>query len=142
MILGSLRQQLLYPDPDITREDDALRVVLQQVNLPDLENRFGGFDAEAEWSDVLSLGEQQRLSFARVLLHQPAYAILDEATSALDHSNEALLYHQLANTSTTYLSVGHRQSLETHHRLLLRLAEDHTWQLYPLDQSASVSDIT
>ncbi len=132
MILGSLRQQLLYPYPDIELDDEQLRAALKQVNLPDLEVRFGGFDAEEEWGDVLSLGEQQRLSFARVLLHQPTYAVLDEATSALDQTNEELLYKHLAMSSTTYLSVGHRESLEAHHRLLLRLSEDHTWQLKAL----------
>ena len=132
MILGSLRQQLLYPYPEAEIDDDRLRAVLKQVNLPGLGDRFGGFDAEEDWGDVLSLGEQQRLSFARVLLHQPAYAILDEATSALDLPNEEQLYGHLEATGATYLSVGHRESLETHHSLLLRLAEDHTWQLRPL----------
>ncbi|MGF1524466.1 MAG: ABC transporter ATP-binding protein/permease [Leptolyngbyaceae cyanobacterium] len=135
MILGNLRQQLLYPYPDVDRTDEQLLDVLHQVNLPDLADRFGGFEAEDDWGDVLSLGEQQRLSFARVLLHQPTYAILDEATSALDHSNEALLYRHLSTTSTAYLSVGHRESLEAHHRLRLQLAEDHTWQLSALSSS-------
>ncbi|MEO1351473.1 MAG: ABC transporter ATP-binding protein/permease [Cyanobacteria bacterium J06635_15] len=132
MILGSLRQQLLYPYPDTEIEDARLEAVLTGVNLPDLAERFGGFDAAAEWGDVLSLGEQQRLSFARVLLHQPTYVILDEATSALDRTNEAQLYSHLAATHTTYLSVGHRESLEAYHHLRLGLAEDHTWQLQPL----------
>jgi len=67
-----------------------------------------------------------------VLLHEPTYVILDEATSALDQGNEEQLYKALADTATTYLSVGHRESLEAHHRLLLRLAEDHTWHLKSL----------
>ncbi|MEL7509503.1 MAG: ABC transporter ATP-binding protein/permease [Cyanobacteria bacterium J06554_1] len=132
MILGSLRQQLLYPYPEVNLDDNQLKLALQQVNLPDLDKRFGGFDAEEEWSDVLSLGEQQRLSFARVLLHQPTYTILDEATSALDRDNEKQLYSHLAATKTAYLSVGHRQSLEDYHQSILRLAEDHTWQLKSL----------
>jgi putative ATP-binding cassette transporter len=135
MILGNLRQQLLYPYPDADIGDDRLREVLKGVNLPDLAERFGGFEAEADWGDVLSLGEQQRLSFARVMLHQPTYAILDEATSALDHANEEQLYDALEATATTYLSVGHRESLEAHHRWLLRLAEDHSWELQPLATS-------
>ncbi|MEO0431629.1 MAG: ABC transporter ATP-binding protein/permease [Cyanobacteria bacterium J06656_5] len=133
MILGSLRQQLLYPYPEVKLDDNQLKLALQQVNLPDLDKRFGGLDAEEEWSDVLSLGEQQRLSFARVLLHQPTYTILDEATSALDRDNEKQLYNHLATTKTAYLSVGHRQSLEDYHQAILRLTEDHTWQLKPLD---------
>ncbi|MGD1950476.1 MAG: ABC transporter ATP-binding protein/permease [Leptolyngbyaceae cyanobacterium] len=129
MVLGSLRQQLLYPYPDIELDETQLKEALKQVNLPDLAERFGGFDAEEEWSDVLSLGEQQRLSFARVLLHQPTYTILDEATSALDRENEKQLYSHLAATHTAYLSVGHRKSLEAYHQSMLRLAEDHTWQI-------------
>ncbi|WP_204139851.1 ABC transporter ATP-binding protein/permease [Halomicronema sp. CCY15110] len=132
MILGSLREQLRYPDPEADITDEQMHDVLKTVNLPDLAERFGGFDAEEEWGDVLSLGEQQRLSFARVLLHCPRYAVLDEATSALDRHNEAQLYEALEATSTTYLSVGHHESLEAHHRWLLRLAEDHTWQLQTL----------
>lgn len=129
MILGNLRQQLLYPYPNSELDDTQLKVALEQVNLSDLDERFGGFDGEEEWSDVLSLGEQQRLSFARVLLHQPQYTILDEATSALDRDNEKQLYGHLAATKTAYLSVGHRQSLEGYHQTMLRLAEDHSWQL-------------
>ncbi|MBE9060725.1 ABC transporter ATP-binding protein/permease [cf. Phormidesmis sp. LEGE 11477] len=131
MILGSLRQQLLYPYPHVEIEDDQLTQVLQQVNLPNLEAQFG-LEAEAEWSDVLSLGEQQRLSFARILLHQPKYVVLDEATSALDTANEAQLYDQLAKAKTAYLSVGHRESLKRYHQSLLRLAEDHSWQVLDL----------
>ena len=129
MVLGNLRQQILYPYTDTQIEDEQLQKVLQEVNLPDLESRFGGFDTIEEWSDVLSLGEQQRLSFARVLLHQPAYTLLDEATSALDQTNEEQLYTHLANNQIAYLSVGHRVSLETYHQSLLKLSEDRTWQL-------------
>ncbi len=134
MVLGSLRQQLLYPHSDMEIEDTQLTKVLQQVNLPNLEAQFG-LEAEAEWSDVLSLGEQQRLSFARVLIHQPKYAILDEATSALDQTNEAQLYDQLSKSQTAYLSVGHRESLQNYHQFLLCLAEDHSWTIQSLDDA-------
>jgi len=136
MILGNLRQQLLYPYPNAAIDDARLREVLKAVNLPHLEEDFGGFEAQAEWGDVLSLGEQQRLSFARILIHQPTYAMLDEATSALDRDNEEQLYRELETSDTTYLSVGHRESLEAHHRLLLRLSEDHTWDLKSLTPAA------
>lgn len=127
MVLGDLRQQLKYPYPDVEFTDDELTGVLTKVNLPDLAERFGGFEAIEEWGDVLSLGEQQRLSFARVLLHNPTYTILDEATSALDSQNEEQLYKQLADAKTAYISVGHRESLQTYHTALLRLATNHSW---------------
>ena len=137
MVLGTLRQQMLYPYPDTDVTDTQLTEILKQVNLPDLAERYeNGFDTVEEWGDVLSLGEQQRLSFARVLIHQPAYTILDEATSALDRANEAQLYRRLAAAENAYISVGHRESLADYHQSLLRLAEDHTWVTKPLDGQA------
>lgn len=123
MVLGSLRDQLLYPhsDPDVA--DTVLQDALDKVNLADLAQRFGGFDAVEDWGDVLSLGEQQRLTFARLLISRPAFAILDEATSALDLANEAQLYGYLQHTGTTYISVGHRESLYQYHPTVLRLGE-------------------
>lgn len=124
MILGSLRDQLLYPHAKPDLEDAILQTALEKVNLANLAERFGGFDAQEEWGDVLSLGEQQRLTFARILTHQPAFAILDEATSALDLANEAQLYDHLQHTGTTYISVGHRESLYAYHPAVLRLGAD------------------
>ncbi|MEQ8994980.1 MAG: ABC transporter ATP-binding protein/permease [Coleofasciculus sp. B1-GNL1-01] len=132
MVLGTLRDQLLYPNTDIEVEEQHLQQVLEQVNLAGLDERFGGFDAEQDWADVLSLGEQQRLTFARLLLNQPQYAILDEATSALDLGNEERLYHHLQAKGTTFLSVGHRSTLTNYHQSLLELSQDKTWQIKEL----------
>lgn len=129
MILGTLREQLLYPNTSQGTEDATLQDTLEKVNLADLAERFGGFDAVEEWGDVLSLGEQQRLTFARILLNRPDFAILDEATSALDLANEAKLYDHLRHTGTTFVSVGHRESLNDYHQNTLELGEDHTWVL-------------
>jgi vitamin B12/bleomycin/antimicrobial peptide transport system ATP-binding/permease protein len=136
MILGSLRDQLLYPNTSSAVDEKTLREVLTQVNLADLPDRVGGFDAVLDWADILSLGEQQRLAFARLLLSQPRYAILDEATSALDLKNEASLYQQLQKTSTTFISVGHRSSLLQYHQQVLELVGDAQWRL------SSVQDYT
>jgi putative ATP-binding cassette transporter len=129
MVLGSLRDQLLYPNVDAEVDDQRLKQVLQEVNLADLAERFGGFDAEQDWADILSLGEQQRLTFARLLLNKPDYAILDEATSALDLNNENQLYQHLQAIGTTFLSVGHRLTLANYHQSVLELSQDKTWQI-------------
>lgn len=129
MVLGTLRDQLLYPNTHLEVKDEHLKQVLEQVNLAGLDERFGGFDAEQDWADVLSLGEQQRLTFARLLLNQPKYAILDEATSALDVGNEERLYKHLREKGTTFLSVGHRSTLVSYHQSLLELSQDKTWQI-------------
>jgi vitamin B12/bleomycin/antimicrobial peptide transport system ATP-binding/permease protein len=140
MILGTLRDQILYPRMDAKVEDLQLRQVLIQVNLPDLEERHGGFDAERNWAEVLSLGEQQRLIFARLLIHQPSYAILDEATSALDAENEKHLYQQLQASGMTFMSIGHRESLSNYHRSVLELTAQQTWSL-TTTENLSVSDV-
>lgn len=133
MPLGSLHHQLLYPDQRRHIDDEAtLQEILRQVNLGDLLERVGGWDIELDWADVLSLGEQQRLAFARLLLRQPPYAILDEATSALDADNEARLYQRLRDQGTTLISVGHRSSLSRFHDSLLMLDDRGNWQFTPL----------
>jgi vitamin B12/bleomycin/antimicrobial peptide transport system ATP-binding/permease protein len=129
MLLGSLREQLLYPLCDRSVGDEELRAILSRVNLADLPERVGGFDAELDWGHLLSLGEQQRLAFARLLLAKPGYAFLDEATSALDEANEARLYEQMRKEGTTYVSVGHRPSLRAYHTRVLELQGGGNWQL-------------
>jgi putative ATP-binding cassette transporter len=129
MILGSLRSQLLYPNSSSEVDEEKLRRVLASVNLADLPERLGGFDADLDWAEILSLGEQQRLAFARLLLTEPRYAILDEATSALDLDNEQHLYEQLQATKTTFVSVGHRVSLVKYHQQVLELLGDGSWRL-------------
>ncbi len=131
MLLGSLRLQLLYPNTQREISDEQLYETLKKVNLADLPERVGGFDAELDWADILSLGEQQRLAFARLLLCAPRYAILDESTSALDIKNEQLLYQQLQATGTTLIGVGHRPSLLSFHDLVLELEGNANWRLIP-----------
>lgn len=133
MLLGDLRTQLLYPNTNREVSEAQLREVLQQVNLPDLAERVGGFETELDWADVLSLGEQQRLAFARLLLTKPRYAILDEATSALDLKNERQLYEHLKDGETTYISVGHRSSLLQYHQNVLEITGDTNWKLMPTE---------
>jgi putative ATP-binding cassette transporter len=129
MIIGTLREQLIYPSLEKEITEEELQKILNLVNLPNLADKFGGFEVEKDWGEVLSLGEQQRVAFARVLINQPQYAILDEATSALDAKNEANLYKHLLETNTTFISVGHRESLKTYHQLLLQISDDKSWEV-------------
>ena len=129
MLLGSLRDQMIYPrlENDISQEN--LRQILETVRLKDLPERVGGFDVVLDWADVLSLGEQQRLAFARLLVNRPGYAVLDEATSALDVGNEANLYSRLQQLEINYISVGHRPSIIVFHDRVLELMEQNRWRL-------------
>ncbi len=129
IILGTLREQLLYPNTSRQMTDAELKEVLQQVNLQNLLSRVDGFDTEVPWENILSIGEQQRLAFARLLVTHPSFTILDEATSALDLQNEGSLYQKLQSTKTTFISVGHRESLFDYHQWVLELSQDSSWQL-------------
>ncbi|KAL9266548.1 ABC transporter D family member 2, chloroplastic-like protein [Drosera capensis] len=152
MVLGTLREQLLYPTwsnvpvtsgtketgspPFLMRlhsmgstrsgmekpTTDDLVKLLEDVRLGYLLSRFNGLDTTCEWSSVLSLGEQQRLAFARLLLSKPDLVLLDESTSALDEANESHLYHLIDSVGTTYISVGHRSSLFRYHKKVLKIS--------------------
>ena len=131
MILADLRSQLIYPRGRTELSDAELQAILERVSLPDLAAKHGGFDAVQDWGRVLSLGEQQRIAFARVLIAKPRYVFLDEATSAVDLETEGLLYGLLERSGATFVSVGHRPSLANHHALALRLEAEGAWELAP-----------
>lgn len=133
MIIGTLTEQLIYPSVEKDITENELQNILNMVNLPHLAEKFGGFEVEKDWGEVLSLGEQQRVAFARILINKPPYAILDEATSALDAKNEENLYQHLAKTNTTFISVGHRESLRTYHQLLLKISDDKSWEVLTIN---------
>ena len=131
MILGSLREQLCYPTEEDKFSDDHLRSVLDEVNLSSLLERYPDLGIKQDWPRILSLGEQQRLAFGRLLLISPRFAVLDEATSALDIKTEQHLYKLLKNRDLSYISVGHRPSLIEFHGSVLQLKGDGSWHLKP-----------
>jgi putative ATP-binding cassette transporter len=120
LILGSMRQPIQYPHADDV-SDAQLLEILREVDLGYMPEQFGGLDAELNWAQVLSGGEQQRLAFARLLLNRPRFAFLDEATSALDVPSEERLYSQLPRFAITPISIGHRPSLRKFHRRVIEL---------------------
>ncbi len=129
-LLGSLREQIMYPTVgDSSSTDDTyLLQLLEKVQLGDLAVKIGrgdasqGLSAEVDWSKVLSLGEQQRLAFARVLYNRPEVVVLDESTSALPLKTEEAMYGLLRDMEASYLSVGHRPSLLQYHNKRLFLS--------------------
>ncbi|MCY4055271.1 MAG: ABC transporter ATP-binding protein/permease [Cyanobacteria bacterium MAG CAR4_bin_6] len=133
MTLGTLREQLCYPqqpDPALF-SDDHLRSVLELVNLGTLIQRYPDFNVKQDWPRLLSLGEQQRLAFARLLLNSPRYVVLDEATSAVDVKTERLLYSLLTERNISFISVGHRPTLTAFHDNVLELDGSGAWRLLP-----------
>ena len=127
---GTLRSQMIYPAQETSLSDDELLQMLQDVHLPDLAERVGGLGATREWDKQLSIGEQQRLAFARVLVRQPRIVILDEATSALDSANEAALYQRVRGSGASVISVAHRPAVLAHHTHVLQLTGDGGWKVH------------
>ena len=130
MVAGSLRDQLCYPHAGRVTEEQLV-AILRLVDLDSLPQRIGGFDAEARWEDLLSLGEQQQIAFARLLFNRPAYAFLDEATSALDASKEEALYRCVTSARISIVSVGDRLRLPRYHHTVLELLGNGGWRLTP-----------
>lgn len=134
MVEGSLRDQLLYPHSLHGVSDDELRAAVDQVNLADVFARVeGDLERLLDWTNVLSLGEQQRVAFARLFLRLPKFAFLDEATSALDEENQDHLYTLLKKSGIGFISVGHRRTLTQYHDRVLVLDRSGGWELKTAD---------
>ena len=127
---GRLIDALYYPEVAPESVDLAAAAdIMRQVQLGHLADKL---EQENDWTRVLSLGEQQRLSFARVLMHKPVVAFLDEATASMDEGLEDAMYRLLRESlpNTTIISVGHRSTLQTHHQQQLIInPDDQSWQL-------------
>jgi putative ATP-binding cassette transporter len=134
MLLGTLRDQLIYPNPRNGMPDEKIYAALERVNLEDLPDRLGGLNVEKDWPTGLAQGEQQRITFARILLNEPRYVMLDEATSALDVKNERHLYDILQDLDLVYISVGHRPSLVDYHKTVLELTTQSNWKVMQADE--------
>ena len=115
--LGSLREAMLYPGRK-PLSDEELLYLLDLCQIGYLRDKL---DLVADWSHVLSVGEQQRLAFVRAHIQEPKWLFLDEATSALDEDTEAAMYALLAERlrQTTLVSIGHRSTLNKYHELML-----------------------
>lgn len=127
---GRLIDALYYPAvaPDNVDLNQAAEI-MRDVQLGHLADKL---KQENDWTRVLSLGEQQRLSFARILIHQPAVAFLDEATASMDEGLEDAMYRLLREhlPNTTIISVGHRSTLQIHHQQQLVIhPENQGWEL-------------
>jgi ATP-binding cassette subfamily D (ALD) long-chain fatty acid import protein len=122
---GTLRQQIIYPDNlremrDKGITDDDLSNILSVVEIESIVDRPGGWDAEQEWTDVLSGGLQQRVAMARLFYHRPRYAILDECTSSVTLEIERVMYDEAKRLGITLMTVSHRRSLWKYHEKILQ----------------------
>jgi putative ATP-binding cassette transporter len=126
--LGDLRAVTAYPSPEGAVDDDLVQGALLKVALPHLIIRI---NEVKDWAKVLSVGEQQRIAFARILLNKPKAVFLDESTSAMDEGLELMLYRLIRDElpDTIVVSVSHRDTVDQHHDRQLELLGDGEWRL-------------
>jgi putative ATP-binding cassette transporter len=128
---GPLRDQFLYGSRKEGLSDERILAVLREVGFEAVLERVGGLDACADWANTLSLGEQQLVALARLLLARPRFAFLDEATSALDEDVARRLYEVLAATPISYVSVAGDPALAEYHDAVLELGPGGSWRTSP-----------
>ena len=121
---NTLKAILAYPELENIYSDDEYETVLRLVGM---DAFIGDLNTHETWSKKLSAGQQQRISFARALLKKPDWLFLDEATSSLDEDSEYDMYNLLKEqlSTTTFISIAHRSSVEKHHdRVVTFYADD------------------
>ncbi|XP_019727404.1 ATP-binding cassette sub-family D member 3a isoform X4 [Hippocampus comes] len=139
MTLGSLRDQVIYPDTIEEQRrkgisDQVLKEYLDNVQLGHILNREGSWDSVQDWMDVLSGGEKQRMAMARLFYHKPQFAILDECTSAVSVDVEDYIYSHCRMVGITLFTVSHRKSLWKHHEYYLHMDGRGNYEFKPITE--------
>uniref|UniRef100_A0A8C5CYQ7 ATP binding cassette subfamily D member 3 n=1 Tax=Gadus morhua TaxID=8049 RepID=A0A8C5CYQ7_GADMO len=139
MTLGSLRDQVIYPDTfeEQNRKgisDQVLKEYLDNVQLGHILEREGSWDMVQDWMDVLSGGEKQRMAMARLFYHKPQFAILDECTSAVSVDVEDFIYSHCRTVGITLFTVSHRKSLWKHHKFYLHMDGRGNYEFKPITE--------
>lgn len=139
MTLGSLRDQVIYPDTVEEQHrkgisDQVLKEYLDNVQLGHILEREGSWDVVQDWMDVLSGGEKQRMAMARLFYHKPQFAILDECTSAVSVDVEDYIYSHCRTVGITLFTVSHRKSLWKHHEFYLHMDGRGNYEFKPITE--------
>lgn len=116
----NLKEAICYPQSADLISDEEVKQILVRCQLPNLANNL--YDMR-DWSNELSLGQQQKIAFGRILINKPNIIYLDEITSALDLESEEKLYQTIIDAlpNSLIISVGHRLSLAKFHNKELKI---------------------
>jgi putative ATP-binding cassette transporter len=134
---GTLRHLVTYTASDHPIPDEKLLAALRTVRFaPLLHGRFH-LDDHQPWSDVLSIGEQQLIAFARLLVEPPSFAFLDDALSALDDPEVERLYRLLPGLGIGYMTFSEHAVLAGYHDRELELSGNGPWRLRALTRASA-----
>ena len=128
---GTLRDILLRTGEEELVPDERILDSLKTLNLEHVLEKAGGLDVERKWGDILSLGEQQRLSFARVLLTEPRFVFLDHPSRGMSECPLGDLLALLRRQGITYLTLGDGTDDARFYDRLLEIEADGSWRLRP-----------
>lgn len=128
MPIDTLRKALLYPGLERKITDQE---IIETLGLCQIEYLVPRLNEIGDWGKFLSLGEQQRIAFVRILLQKPEWLFLDEATSALDDDNQDLVYGLVTKylPNTAIISVGHRKNIANYHNQKLIVNRSGGWAI-------------
>lgn len=146
---GNLRDQIIYPSSydemiEAGYNDDHLYHILREVKLEYLLTREGNFNVNKDWKDVLSGGEKQRLSFARILYKNPKFVVLDESTNAVSTDVEDYLFELLQNKKIAFITFSHRPLLMKYHDYVLEIKageDEDGWVFHDLTSEENLKTI-
>jgi len=133
---GTLRESLVHTRQETPVADDAILSAIHTLDLDRVVERAGGLDAERDWDDVLSLGEQQLLAFANLFIARPRIAFFDRPSTALSATQVRMILNLLSEQGVSYLTIGNGDDSESlgKYDAVLELQEDGSWNVkFPED---------
>jgi ATP-binding cassette subfamily D (ALD) protein 3 len=144
MVLGTLRDQLLYPHTRSQADrlqvtDEDLMHLLDMVDPNRIITTSWNFDEVRDWVKTFSGGQRQRVSMARLFYHKPRFAVLDECTNAMSDEIEDKMYEAAKALQITLFTVSHRVSLQRHHEWQLLMLGNGKWEFKRVEASGTVS---
>jgi putative ATP-binding cassette transporter len=125
---ATLRELIVRSGHEHSVSDQGIELVLRDLGLGRALTRVGGLDLEGDFSHALSLGEQQLLAVARVVLARPAFVVLHNPASTLAPEQLTLALGRLAQAGISYLTLGSDDGLDFAHNAVLELHAGGAWE--------------
>ncbi|MFL5327577.1 MAG: ABC transporter ATP-binding protein/permease [Gemmataceae bacterium] len=138
---GRLRDTLLPFENDNQIQNGGAPDTLEQLGLTELVSRLGGLDAEYDWSNKLSLSEQQQLAITRLILAQPRFAVIDRASTTLGTAQLRGILELLRRRSISVVTFEQSDDTADLHDAVLELNLD-SWRWRNVTPEAAQSPLT